>query len=147
MPAMSVFADRIRPLLERGLKILDPTRFVIEAEAARAFPRLPYATVRLCALAGAHFGIDVILATVRLEHQSFYRRLFGHELLCEPRPYPSLAKPISLMAVDYAKIRDTVFARYPFFRSSEEERRAIFEGDGATGSSPESAVSTSAGVD
>ncbi len=131
IPAMGVFADVLQPMLDRGLKILDPTRFVVDATAARLYPRLPYATVRMCSLAGAYFGVDMILATVRAEHQSFYKRLFGHKVICEPRPYPSLSKPISLMAVDYIKIRDAVTARYPYFRSSAEERRAIFEGSGS----------------
>jgi hypothetical protein len=50
--------------------------------------------------------------------------------LCEPRVYPTLSKPISLMAVDYREIRDNVTERYPFFRTSAEELKAIFEGKG-----------------
>ena len=33
---------------------------------------------------------------------------FGHRLICDPRNYPSLAKPISLMALDYAMARERV---------------------------------------
>lgn len=144
IPAMSVFSDILQPMLDSGAKILDPTRFVVDATAARLFPRLPYATVRLCSLAGAHFGVDVILATVRAEHQSFYKRLFGHKVICDPRPYPSLSKPISLMTVEYVKIRDSVTLRYPYFLSSPQERRAIFEGAGAIcGAEPEGEFATS----
>ncbi len=130
IPAMGVFADILQPLLDKGVKVLDPTRFVVDATAARLFPRLPYATVRLCALAGAYYGVDLILATVRAEHQAFYKRIFGHRILCEPRVYPTLSKPISLMAVDYREIRDNVTERYPFFRTSAEELKAIFDGEG-----------------
>jgi hypothetical protein len=129
-PAMMVFRDRLEPLLESGATILDPTRFVIEETAARLYPKLPLATVRIPWMACEHYGVDFVLATVRTEHQPFYKRYFGHKVLCEARPYPSLAKPISLMMLDYHQARPTVLARYPFLRSTEEERRAIFEDDG-----------------
>ncbi len=125
-PAMEAFSDILAPMLDRGLRIIDPTRFVVDATATRLFPRISYATVRLCALAGAYYDADVILATVREEHQAYYRRLFGHKVLCEPRVYPMLAKRISLMALDYRLSRDRIIARYPFFRSSPEEIRSLF---------------------
>jgi hypothetical protein len=133
LPALAVFPDLLLPMIERGLSIMDTTRFVVDATAARLFPRLPYATVRLSAIAGVHFDVDIALAAVRVEHQSFYRRLFGYKSLCEPRPYPTLAKPICLMAVDFRAARDSVLQRYPFFKSTLEERRAIFGCGGATG--------------
>ena len=43
-----------------------------------------------------------------------------------PRHYPSLAKPISLMALDYTMARERVPQRYPFFRSTFFERRMLF---------------------
>ena len=63
---------------------------------------------------------------MRAEHQAFYRRVFGHRLICDPRHYPSLTKPISLMALDYAMARERVVQRYPFFRSTFFERRMLF---------------------
>jgi len=139
MPALDVFPDLVEPMLEKGLRILDPTRFVVDANAARQYPRLPYATVRLCAMAGVHFDIDIILATVRAEHQPFYKRLFGHKVMCEPRHYPGLAKPISLMSVNFRDIRDLVKLRYPFLLSGFAERNAIFEGEGSVCGSPDGA--------
>jgi hypothetical protein len=68
----------------------------------------------------------LLLATVRAEHQAFYRKVFGHRLICEPRHYPSLSKPICLMALDYALARDRVAERNPFFRSTFFERRMLF---------------------
>ena len=68
----------------------------------------------------------LVLATVREEHQAFYRRVFGHRVICEPRHYPSLTKPISLMALDYPLSRERVLHNRPFFRSTFFERRMLF---------------------
>ena len=77
-------------------------------------------------LASEYFSASLLLATVRVEHQAFYRRVFGHRLICEPRHYPSLTKPISLMALDFPLSRERVMQRYPFFRSTVFERRMLF---------------------
>jgi hypothetical protein len=126
-PAMTVFKDKLQPLIDAGAKIIDPTRFVVEETAARLYPKMPYATLRIPTMASEYYDADYVLATVRTEHQPFYKRLFGHKLLCEARPYPLLAKPISLMLLDYKKTRSSFLARYPFLRSTEEERRRTFE--------------------
>lgn len=78
-------------------------------------------------LAAEYFGADHLLAAVRAEHQAFYRRAFSHQLLCEPRPYPQLAKPISLMTVHFPSAAGGLYRRYPFFRSSIFEQRRMFE--------------------
>ena len=117
-PAMTVFSDYLQPLLDAGMTIVDPTRFVVDAVAAQKYPKLTHLTVRVPWMAGDHFDADIGLATVRAEHQSFYKRLFGHTVACEPRPYPSLAKPISLMVLDVRKAREHIYSRYPFMRST-----------------------------
>jgi hypothetical protein len=66
------------------------------------------------------------LASVRAEHQGFCRRVFLNSL-SPPRDYPGLTKPIGLMAIDFSGMREEVFARYPYLRSSDAERRAPFE--------------------
>jgi hypothetical protein len=124
-PSMDVFGDHLRPELDRGKVVVDPTRFVADPDLR--FPELPYMTLRLAYVACAHFGADIGLATVRAEHQAFYRKVFLHQPVCAPRTYPGLTKPIALMAVDFQEQRDRVFARYPFLRSTLFERRALFE--------------------
>jgi N-acyl-L-homoserine lactone synthetase len=126
LPAMHVFADILRRHLETGATVIDPTRFVVDHELSRQYPELPYLTVRLAFAASEHFEADLLLATVRQEHQAFYRRVFGHELLCDCRDYPSLTKPISLMSLHYKSQRDRVLRRYPFFESTPSERRRLF---------------------
>ena len=64
---------------------------------------------------------------MRTEHRAFYRRVFLQTALCVPRPYPTLTKPLCLMAADYPAVREQIFERYPYFRSSYFERRKLFE--------------------
>jgi len=133
LPAMPVFGDLLQSDISAGKTIVDPTRFVADYEATREYPELPYVTTRIGWMAGEYFSADSILATVRTEHQAFYRRVFGHVLVAAARPYPTLVKPLSLMKLDYASMKDRVHRRYPFFRSTAFERRMLFGGgDAAT---------------
>lgn len=126
LPALNVFGDLLSPEIAAGKVLIDPTRFVTDRAASRRFPELCYVTTRLAWVASEFFKADLLLATVRAEHQAFYRRVFGHRPICPPRHYPSLAKPISLMALDYPAGRDRVVRRYPFFHSTHFERRMLF---------------------
>ncbi|WP_316232868.1 N-acyl amino acid synthase FeeM domain-containing protein [Bradyrhizobium sp. SZCCHNPS2010] len=125
-----MFSDLIYPELDRGKVIIDPTRFVADHEKARRFPALPYVTVRLGYVACAHFSADIGLANVRPEHRAFYRKVFLQEPWGEPRLYSGLTKPVGLVAAHYPSIRERVFQRFPFMRSSAFERRVLFERSG-----------------
>jgi hypothetical protein len=124
--AADVFGDVVRPLLDAGKVVVDPTRFVADAEMARRYPELPYLTVRVACLATEYFNADVVLATVRQEHRAFYRRVFGHVSVCEPRPYPLLIKPLGLMMLDVPSTAVSIAERYPSFTSTPEERAQVF---------------------
>lgn len=126
-PSVAVFPDLLEPLLKAGKIMVDPTRFVADPSREKRFPELPYMTLRLAYAACGYFNADLGLATVRVEHQAFYRRVFLHKPISPPRVYPGLVKPISLMSVDYPAMRDKVFARYPFLRSTYFERRMLFD--------------------
>ena len=126
-PAVDAFPDLLEPELAKGKVIVDPNRFVADPIRRTKYPQLPYITLRLAYVACEHFKADIGTATVRKEHQAFYRRVFLHQPLCLPRPYPTLTKPLCLMAVDYPKLRDKVFRRYPLFRSTPAERRMLFD--------------------
>lgn len=127
-PSLHVFPEYLRPLIDNGRVLIDNTRFVVDFDASRSHPKLPYVTVRLVYMAGAWFQADVVLAAVRTEHQAFYRRLSGHREVCPARPYPMLAKPISLMALNYKEERVRLERRHGFIASSHVERRACFQG-------------------
>ena len=46
-PATAVFPDVLRPDVDGGKVLVDPTRFVTEDNVTRDYPYLPYATVRI----------------------------------------------------------------------------------------------------
>jgi N-acyl-L-homoserine lactone synthetase len=126
-PTGEAFSEILQPKLDAGNVLVDTTRFVVDENLARLHRALPYATLRLSGMAAHQFRADYLLAAVRTEHQAFYRRVFRYELVCEPRPYPMLTKPICLMMVNYPTFVDQVHRRYPFFRSTFVERRMLFE--------------------
>ena len=90
---------------------------------ARVFPDLPCLVLRVPFLAAGWFGMDVVTATIRREHEAFYRRV----LRMTPRAYPSLLKPLGLMTVDYRQEAPNVLRRYPFFAPRAGEAEAMFQ--------------------
>jgi N-acyl-L-homoserine lactone synthetase len=131
-PSLEVFPDYLQTELDAGKILVDSTRFVADERLSRLYRGLPYATLRLCMLAAEYFHADHLLAPVRSEHQAFYRRAFNHRVVCEPRPYPQLAKPICLMTVHFPSAAEGLYRKYPFFRSSGSERRKLFERNSGT---------------
>ncbi len=126
-PSLEAFPDILQPEIDAGNVMIDSTRFVTDERLARIHRALPYATLRLSGMAAGYFKADYILAAIRAEHQAFYRRVFRYRLVCEPRPYPLLAKPICLMMAHYPRFREEVHRRYPFFRSTFTERQMLFK--------------------
>jgi hypothetical protein len=124
--ATELFGDVLHPRLDRGEVFIDPARFVADPEKAQRFPELPYLSLRLAYLACEYFNADTGLALVRAEHQAFYRRIFLHETIAEPRAFP---KKVALMASGFRTLREQVLTRFPIMRSSAFERRMLFQRD------------------
>jgi hypothetical protein len=129
----SVFPDVIDPLLDRGASILDPGRFTADYESSLAYPALPFLTLRIATMAVMYFAADYVLNAVRPEHGAFYRRVFRSYQLADARFYKGLTFPITLYACDISQMYADLLRRYPFFRSTEEERRDLFGDTGRTG--------------
>jgi hypothetical protein len=125
-PALETFPELLEPAIAAGKIIVDPNRFVADYAIARLYPELPFVTVRAAYMGGVHFGADLMTATVRAEHQAFYRRYLSFRLACPPRHYPTLTKPISLMLLDFTKDASTIAGRLPPFVSSASERIALY---------------------
>ncbi len=125
--SMKTHADVLTPLLARGETFIDPSRFTADYEASLAFPSLPFLTLRIAVLASVHFKADACLALVRPEHTAFYRRIFGSEGMSEPREYPGLAFPVQLFGAYVNTKLPNTLKRYPFFMSTEDERRQLFD--------------------
>lgn len=126
-PGLDVFPDIVGPMVDRGMVLIDPTRFVTNGDQSREFADLAYLTLRVPCMASEFFEANACLATVRAEHRAFYRRVFRSEILCEPRPYPTLLAPICLMSADVRGQRERMTERHPVFLSSLTERRMLFE--------------------
>lgn len=125
--ATELFGDVLHPRLDQGEVFIDPARFVADPEKAQRFPELPYVTLRLAYLACDHFNADTGLALVRAGHQAFYRRVFLHETIAEPRSFPNVLKKVALMASGFRTMREQVLTRFPIMKSSAFERRMLFE--------------------
>jgi hypothetical protein len=125
--ATELFGDVLHPRLDQGEVFVDPARFVADPEKHQRFPELPYVTLRLAYLACDYFNADTGLAVVRAEHQAFYRRVFLHKTIAEPRAFPNVLKKVALMASPFRAQREQVMTRFPIMRSSSFERRMLFE--------------------
>jgi hypothetical protein len=125
-PSVDVFSDLLRPEIDKGRTIVDPTRFVTHPVIAKCYPELPYITVRLGFLASEYFRADLGLASVRVEHQAFYKRLFLMNPLCEPRRFPNLAPLFSLLGVNYPSVKERIIQRYPFMQSTQAELEELY---------------------
>ncbi len=123
-----LYGDVLHRRLDRGEVFVDPARLAADPEKAKRYPELPYVTLRLAYLACDHFNADTGLAMVRPDHQPFYRRVFLHEPIAEPRAFPGWhTMKTSLMASDFRTLRERVLARFPIMRSSAFERRMLFD--------------------
>lgn len=129
-PSMSVFPEVLGPLLAQGQHFIDPTRFTADYEASLAYPALPFLTLRLAVMATEHFDVTACLALVRREHAAFYRRVFASEEMSESRPYPGLNFPVRLYGSNSARNLENIYRRFPFFRSTAEERARLFAREG-----------------
>ncbi|MDE5441922.1 hypothetical protein GWG65_10745 [Bradyrhizobium sp. CSA207] len=123
-----LYGDVLHRRLDRGEVFVDPARLAADPEKAKGLPELPYLTLRLAYLACEYFNADTGLAMVRPDHQPFYRRVFLHEPVAEPRAFPGWhTMKTSLMASDFQNLREKVLTRFPIMRSNAFERRMLFE--------------------
>lgn len=125
-PALQTFPDPLAGYVNAGKTIVDPNRFVADYSLARSYPQLPYVTLRLGLMLAVHVDADLSTCTVRPEHQAFYKREYFAENVCEPRPYPSLIKPLGLMLIHFRRDRQAIIERHGFYASTASERKALF---------------------
>jgi hypothetical protein len=101
IPALDVFSNMLLGDIKSSRRVIDPTRFGADKECLLLYRELSYVTIRLPWAAMEYFAAHDLLATVRAEHQAFYKRLLGRHAVCAHRAYPNLQKRISLMTLDY----------------------------------------------
>jgi hypothetical protein len=126
MPAYSVYPDAIGPKLKLHQKLVEFTRTAARLEFSKLYPELPYITLRPGYLAAEHFSVDYAIASARTDHVPFFRRIFGFVPWSEPREYPAFTAKVACLGADFFAVRNRIEARYPFFRSTQAEREALF---------------------
>ncbi len=125
-PSLVAFEREITPWLSAGKRIIDPTRFVLDASALKIFKKAPVYLLRIPFMAACHYAADIALASVRDRHMSFYKRVLYYEKVADPHPYPGLKIPLGLMSVSYPEKNALVTTRYSEFLSTTNERNRVF---------------------
>jgi N-acyl-L-homoserine lactone synthetase len=125
-PVGDSFPDVIDPMLSDGRLVVDATRFAAKLEYSKKLSEIPYVILRPVFIAEAHFRADYITAACLAEHQAFYLRIFSGAAWRSPRPYPDFKRPMALIGYDCAALRQSIYGRYPFYRSTEAEQMRLF---------------------
>lgn len=126
-PVMTVFGDRLMPLLAAGEAFIDPSRLAVDPEVSSSANRLlPYVTLRLAVMANEYFRATGCVSMIRIEHAAFYNRIFGSVAVGEPRTYPPFDFPAYLYASRCEDNLARTLERFPFFHSTPVERRMMF---------------------
>lgn len=121
-----LFPDILGPMLDDDMSFVDPTRFAADPVYLAEFPAIPYLTLRIAAMASEFFNANFCLAAVKPEHMAFYKRIFGSQMLADPRDHEGYGIQVGLGAAAVSSIRDAVAVRFPFFKSQPHERRNMF---------------------
>lgn len=121
-----LFPDILGPMLDNNMSFVDPTRFAADPAYLAEFPAIPYLTLRIAAMASEYFNASFCLAAVKPEHMAFYKRIFGSQMLADPRDHEGYGIQVGLGAAAVSSIRDAVAVRFPFFKSQAHERRNMF---------------------
>lgn len=125
-PVMSVFSDVLEPQLERGATYVNPSLLAADPTQTRIHRVLPYVTLRIALAANYWFDSTGCICLIRREHTSFYKRVFLQEEVAEPRTYPPFTVPVMLYNTNIARDLAAIVRRFPFFGSTEMERRMLF---------------------
>lgn len=125
-PSRSIYPEILDPLLEDGKTYIDPSRFTADHDATLAYPALPFLTTRIIVMASDFFKVDFCLSSVRPEHGAFYRRVFQSKRIGEERYYKGLEFPVHMYSADVPKVLPGIYARFPFYRATIEEQKALF---------------------
>ena len=125
-PSTDVFGEELMPRVAAGETFIDPSRFAADMEWSGTLRTLPYITLRLAVLGCKYFNPTYCLTAVKEDHASFYRRIFRSEEAAEPRTYPGLIVPVHLYQSKCSDHMENTIERFPFFRSTQSERRMLF---------------------
>ena len=119
------FSDIVEPHLRAGRVIVDSTRHVTKTEYALGSPIMPYLTVRATALAQDFFDADYSVVACLVEHQAFFRRMFGCVPWSQPRiRYPNFNRPMAFLGYDCGSAERRLTPAIPFLAPPKTSGRA-----------------------
>lgn len=139
--SIKLFGDVLHPMLDKGMTFIDPSRFAANAEYSEEFPGLPYITLRIATMASVYFDVNHCLASVKVMHSAFYKRVFGFFEMAPARLTKDYSFPLLLCAEDPSN-RVDVARRYPVFKSHPYEQRLMFDRSADAGFAPLSILPT-----
>ena len=125
-PRSMCFLTFWRPRLRERRVIIDPSRLAARADMAKRFPELPYFALRPPWMAAQHFNAGFIVVSCAIGHLGYYRRTFRAQAWSDLRSYPKMTAKVVCVGLEFPAERDVVEARYPSFRSTPGERKALF---------------------
>lgn len=102
----TAFEDLLKPLLSRGLLLIDGARFVVDPDVSHHRLAIARRTLEIAGDVAETEFADFGVAAVQPKHAEFYRRSAGFAVLSGPRPYCKLKTPLILMGVDLHAARD-----------------------------------------
>lgn len=124
-PALDMFPSHLSPLLDQGLRFIDPSRFTVDLDRARELPGLPHITLRPAVMATRYFNADYCLSCVKKEHAQFYRRTFRATAVAGPIRHPEMMVDAVLFTSSRASF-DDICERYPFYSYLPQEAELLF---------------------
>ncbi len=123
----SLFPDKLNAWLDEGKSLIDPVRFAADPETVKSVPALPFVTLRPAVMASHALRTDLVIQLATPNHAPFYRRVFKAKLVAEPIVGAGYNIPIGLQATDVHETLGKLYDQYSFFRSTEAERKALFD--------------------
>lgn len=124
-PSCTVFADYVNPFLDSGATILEIMRFFLNPNQKKQLFGFQFAVLRAAVIATEFYNADYMIAPVRREHFAFYRKFGSFIPVCDPKPFPTLCKPVGLVIGDVKQDKDAVLSKYPFFCSDFIKKQNI----------------------
>jgi len=126
LPSLGVYRDVVEPQLRAGRVLIETTRLAAQLETSSVRAEMAYLIMRPGYMAAEHLGADYAVASPRVEHMAFYRRVLCFVPWCEPRPYPGLTAKFACMGANFRESKQRIETRYPFYGSTAAEREALF---------------------
>ena len=123
---MHYFPEILEPLVDQGLRFVDPTRFSIAPGISQFIPSMPYIVLRLVFMATVYYGYDFSLCMLRSAHRGFYSRVFLASQISPLKTFDFFNDPYALYTTAL-KSEAQICQNYPLFLSTKTERNLLFE--------------------